>query len=382
MGRPVQFRWPGLDDGPRVHHGQRRVLDRGVSLRRPATRRDAGASTTPRPSTSSRSCVARRARRPGRGRSSWWAKASRRTRGCSRRAARFPTGSTRIWSEDWHHAAFVAATGRREAYFTDYQGNAPRVRLDGAPRHAVSGAVVHLADESPRRLRARICRRAASSTFSRITIRSPIPDSAPGCISTSARRAGARSRRCSCSARACRCCFKGRSSARRSRFTYFADHESDLAAAVEQGRLAVPDAVHRTEPSGDARARCPTPADAAVFAQCRLQDAERDADGPLVRLHRDLIRLRRDDAGAAADRHDARSASKARRRPRRSCSSAASRANGHRLLVVNLADDHLSPMNDPLFAPAPGTSWTLLWSSEQPDTAAAARCRSSKQADG
>ena len=30
-----------------------------------------------------------------------------------------------MWNEDWHHAAFVALTGRREAYFTDYQGTAP-----------------------------------------------------------------------------------------------------------------------------------------------------------------------------------------------------------------------------------------------------------------
>ena len=30
-----------------------------------------------------------------------------------------------LWNEDWHHSAFVALTGRREAYFTDYQGTAP-----------------------------------------------------------------------------------------------------------------------------------------------------------------------------------------------------------------------------------------------------------------
>jgi maltooligosyltrehalose trehalohydrolase len=36
----------------------------------------------------------------------------------------------------------------------------------------------------------------------------------------------------------------------------------------------------------------------------------------------------------------------------------------HRLLVVNLGRDHVSPMNDPLLAPAPGSRWHLLWSSE------------------
>ena len=43
-----------------------------------------------------------------------------------------------------------------------------------------------------------------------------------------------------------------------------------------------------------------------------------------------------------------------------------SAANGDRLLVVNLGDDHLSPMNDALFAPPKDGGWTLLWSSEHP----------------
>ena len=36
----------------------------------------------------------------------------------------YPDGLDAIRSEDWHHAAYVAATGRREAYFTDYLGSA------------------------------------------------------------------------------------------------------------------------------------------------------------------------------------------------------------------------------------------------------------------
>jgi maltooligosyltrehalose trehalohydrolase len=33
-------------------------------------------------------------------------------------------GLDALWNEDWHHAAFVALTGRRQAYFTDYEGTA------------------------------------------------------------------------------------------------------------------------------------------------------------------------------------------------------------------------------------------------------------------
>jgi maltooligosyltrehalose trehalohydrolase len=33
-------------------------------------------------------------------------------------------GLTALWNDDWHHSAIVAATGRREAYYTDYRGTA------------------------------------------------------------------------------------------------------------------------------------------------------------------------------------------------------------------------------------------------------------------
>ena len=114
------------------------------------------------------------------------------------------------------------------------------------------------------------------------------------------------------------------------------------------------------------RERLPKPGDPGVFAQCALQDAERDADSPLVLLHRDLMRLRRNDAvlqhvgsSSVRDRElcsDALGAADPLHRRRRS----------DRLLVVNLADDHLSPMNEPLMAPPRGGQWTLLWSSEHP----------------
>src|SRR4029078_6526361 len=41
-------------------------------------------------------------------------------------------------------------------------------------------------------------------------------------------------------------------------------------------------------------------------------------------------------------------------------------APGDRLLVINLAGDYHSPMNDPLMAPPRDGDWTLLWSSEHP----------------
>ena len=124
------------------------------------------------------------------------------------------------------------------------------------------------------------------------------------------------------------------------------------------------------------RERLPKPADPGVFSQCALQDAERDADSPLVLLHRDLMRLRRNDAvlqevGSPSVRIESSAPTRVlliRYTRRTLCWSSITCVFGgwDRLLVVNLADDHHSPMNEPLMAPPRCGPWTLLWSSEHP----------------
>ena len=93
------------------------------------------------------------------------------------------------------------------------------------------------------------------------------------------------------------------------------------------------------------------------------------------RCHRDLLRLRRDDpvfgtamAGSSTApccriaRSSCGGFRPIRRDPRSSGSSA-----GDRLLIVNLgADLSLRSVPEPLLAPAGGTAWELLWSSEDP----------------
>ena len=50
-------------------------------------------------------------------------KANRRKHALLRETGAYADGLDAIYNEDWHHAAFVALTGRRQAYFTDYQGS-------------------------------------------------------------------------------------------------------------------------------------------------------------------------------------------------------------------------------------------------------------------
>jgi len=113
------------------------------------------------------------------------------------------------------------------------------------------------------------------------------------------------------------------------------------------------------------QARIPPPADVQTFMCCKLLDDERMADGPLVRLHRDLLQLRRDDpvlGVLGTDRVQIEASS-----PSEDVVLLRYLAAGaDRLLIVNLGDDAESPMNDPLMAPLPATTWALLWSSEHP----------------
>ena len=288
----------------------------------------------------------------------------------------YPDGLDAIWSEDWHHAAYVAATGRREAYFTDYLGSAPEFasmarfgtlyqgqwytwqqnRRGGFALDLPPGCFVNFLENHDQvantGLGTRLHQHVGASRWRTITALLLLGPAMP-------------------------MLFQGQEFGSTSRFTYFADHEPDLARAVEQGRLQF-----LTQFAGlsrpEMRERLPKPDDPGVFSQCALQDAERDADSPLVLLHRDLMQLRRNDpvlqdVGSPSVRIESSAPTTGillvrytRRNPSAASGSPASSADEERLLVVNLGDDHTSPMNDPLMAPPRCGPWTLVWSSEHP----------------
>jgi maltooligosyltrehalose trehalohydrolase len=275
----------------------------------------------------------------------------------------YDDGLDAIWNEDWHHAAFVCATGRRQAYFTDYLGQAPEfasmARLGTLyqgqwytwqqnPRGGwtiglLPSVLVNFLENHDQvantglgtRLHQHVDCRLWRALTALLLLGPALPQ-----------------------------LFQGQEFASTRPFTYFADHEGDLAAAVDAGRLQF-----LTQFPGLAQpamqARLPRAGDPDAFARCKLDDAERTAEGPLWRLHCELLRLRREDAVLAdlgTDRVRVESSA-----PDPAVVVIRYLADaGHRLLVVNLGGDHLSAMNEPLFAPLPGTWWELLWSSEDP----------------
>jgi maltooligosyltrehalose trehalohydrolase len=157
--------------------------------------------------------------------------------------------------------------------------------------------------------------------------------------------------------------FQGQEFCASSPFLYFADHRGELGAAVRKGReefLSQFPSIARPE----VLSGVPDPTDPATFERCKLDLGERERHAPCYSLHRDLLRLRREDPvfrlqGAkgldgAVLSHEA----------------LVLRFFGEeedRLLVVNLGTQlRLVPAPEPLLAPPVGARWEVLWSSEDP----------------
>jgi maltooligosyltrehalose trehalohydrolase len=157
--------------------------------------------------------------------------------------------------------------------------------------------------------------------------------------------------------------FQGQEYGSTTRFTFFADHQEPLASAVKKGRFEFL-AQFPSMASTETQARLPDPGDPAVFESCRLDPAEREHHCAIYDLHRDLLRLRREDPifqAQAAHGLDGAVLSD---------DVFALRyfgADGGRLLLVNLGRDvRLGSVPEPLLAPPEDRAWESLWSSEHP----------------
>ena len=169
------------------------------------------------------------------------------------------------------------------------------VRLGGEVRISVSGTVVPLAETTTRHAGARLSSRRSSSPSRRITIRSRTPprgrrmhqETSPGRY------------------RALTALllllpqtpmlFQGQEFGASAPFLYFADHcgaaRGSCARRAHDVRLAVPE-LCRARTRRARRGSRPIP---WTFLRCKLDWAERTTNARSLALHRDLIRLRRDD---------------------------------------------------------------------------------------
>jgi maltooligosyltrehalose trehalohydrolase len=158
--------------------------------------------------------------------------------------------------------------------------------------------------------------------------------------------------------------FQGQEFAASSPFHYFADHAPDLARRVREGR-AKSLAQFRSLATRQMQSYQVDPADPATFERCKLNFNERERNRSIYDMHRDLLRLRREDPVFSAQTPggvDGAVLSDA-------CLVLRffGPAGTDRLLLVNFGMDlHLNPAPEPLLAPPDEMRWETLWSSEDP----------------
>ena len=111
----------------------------------------------------------------------------------------------------------------------------------------------------------------------------------------------------------------------------------------------------------------PAPHDPEIFERCKLNWEERDTNEPWVRLHRDLLTIRRADAAFRAQ--DATALEGAVLGPELFVLRYTDGSpDDERLLVVNLGTDVEAPsFAEPLVAPPEGYTWQIRWSSGEPE---------------
>jgi maltooligosyltrehalose trehalohydrolase len=267
-------------------------------------------------------------------------------------------GLDAVWSDDFHHAVRVHLTGEREGYYAGFTGETHEIARAVAEGFIYQGQTL---PQSRRPRGSRVTDEPAGAFVFCIQNHDQVGNRAEG---ERLARLVDRDRYAAASALLLLApetplLFMGQEYAATTPFLYFTDHHPELGRLVTEGR--------REEFAGFAafrdperRARIPDPQAEATFLRSKLDPEERERNGAMERLYRDLLALRSDDpvlrlqdrarthAGAPAEGVVA-----------------VHRWNGnsHRLLLVNFGG-HVTVAWQAIGPDVPGLpAFTLQWSS-------------------
>jgi maltooligosyltrehalose trehalohydrolase len=272
-------------------------------------------------------------------------------------------GLDALWNDDFHHTARVAMTGRNEAYYSDFGGTPQELisavkygylfqgqryqwqaKRRGSPAWGLAPAqfVNYIENHDQIANSGRGQRPRMETSPGRYKAATALLLLAPGTPML----------------------FQGQEFGSSSPFYFFADHGVELRELVKEGRIQF---LSQFESLAQPEARiCHVdPGDGSVFRRCKLDFEERRAHAGLYQMHKDLLRLRREDAVFRAQRPRAVDGAVL------SAEAFVLRFFGEggddRLLLVNMGRDlHLDPAPEPLLAPPEDRLWEVLWSSEDP----------------
>jgi maltooligosyltrehalose trehalohydrolase len=266
-----------------------------------------------------------------------------------------------LWNDDFHHSARVALTGKNEAYYTDYLGR-PQELVSAVKwgflyqgqrykwqRHRRGTSALKLRPEQFVVFLENHDQLANSGRGERVHLLT-----GPGLYRamTALLLLGPNTPML----------FQGQEFAASTPFYYFADHKAELAELVRKGRVEFL-AQFRSLASPEMRACLVDPASTEAFERCKLDFNERERNRAIYDMHRDLLRLRREDRVFANPR------------PRAVDGSVLGDEafllrffgtdGDDRLMLINLGVNlNLNPAPEPLLAPPEARLWTVLWSSE------------------
>jgi maltooligosyltrehalose trehalohydrolase len=267
-----------------------------------------------------------------------------------------------LWNDDFHHSVMVALTGRNEAYYTDYLGT-PQEFISAAKWGYLYQGQYYVWQNKHRGTPGLDLAPAQFITF--IQNHDQVANSTRGlrCHALAVPGAYRAMTALLLLGPGTPMLFQGQEFASSSPFFYFADHEeNELAAGVRRGRMEF----LKQFPSAAlpaAQAMIPDPGHASTFARSKLDLTERVTHAPAYALHRDLLRLRREDPVLGGQ--EPRGVDGAVLGPQAFVLRFFSGGGEDRLLIVNLGRDlPLKPAPEPLLAPPAGRHWVLFWSSE------------------
>jgi maltooligosyltrehalose trehalohydrolase len=266
------------------------------------------------------------------------------------------------WSDDFHHCARVALTGRREAYYTDYLGRASELVACAKRGHLFQGQ--YYTWQKGRRGTPVTTEPAAAFVFY-LQNHDQVANHVRGDRLTAvARRPHARALTTFLLlAPETPLLFMGQEFASSRPFLYFADHQDPaLRAAVWKGRREF---LTQFPSYAQALDVVPDPGATETFRASVLDLAERGLHRADYDLHRDLLRLRREDPVIA--RQDRAGLDGAALADHALALRYFGGASGDRLLVLSTGGDvELAPGPEPLLAPPAGADWRLLFSTDDP----------------
>jgi maltooligosyltrehalose trehalohydrolase len=272
-------------------------------------------------------------------------------------------GFDALWNDDFHHSATVALTGRNEGYYSDYLGG-PQELLSSVKRgYLFQGQyfawqkkrrgtlsftvppetfVIFIQNHDQIANSGRGQRIHELTSWGKYKAMTALMILSPGTLML----------------------FQGQEFASSSPFLYFADQPGELADRVKRGRAQFLSQFPSLA-SGRMRGLLADPSDPSTFERSKLDFSEREKNGFIYLMHKDLLRIKREDdvlRAAGAGNFDGAVLGAEAFLVR-----FFSGGDDDRLLLVNLGRDlRLTPAPEPLLAPHENKSWEMLWSSEDP----------------